>query len=202
MEKMTAFSQLRDLMIENRSYRRFDQSKKIGEDILKSLVELTRYCPSGRNLQPLKYRIVDDAAECARLFPVLKWAGYFADWDGPEEGERPVAYLVQCLDTELTTNLLCDDGLQLEALTLGASSLGIHGTIIKSFDVVKTKEILNLPEIFKPLYIVALGYPAETVVIEDTDGTKEADIKYHRDAEGVHIVPKRPLEELLLPQTL
>ena len=79
MEKMTAFSQLRDLMIENRSYRRFDQSKKIGEDILKSLVELTRYCPSGRNLQPLKYRIVDDAAECARLFPVLKWAGYFAD---------------------------------------------------------------------------------------------------------------------------
>ena len=202
MEKMTAFSQLRELMKENRSYRRFDQSKKIGEDVLKSLVELTRYCPSGRNLQPLKYRIVDDAAECARLFPVLKWAGYFTDWDGPEEGEHPVAYLVQCLDTELTTNLLCDDGLQLEALTLGASSLGIHGTIIKSFDVVKTKEILKLPEIFKPLYILALGYPAEKVVLEDTDGRKDADIKYRRDENGVHIVPKRPLEELLLPQTL
>ena len=197
---MTTFFELRDLLIKNRSYRRFEEDKRIGKEILKMLVELTRYCASGRNLQPLRYRIVDDREECERLFPALKWAGYYEDWDGPEKGERPAAYFVQCLDTELTSSCLCDDGLQLEAITLGASTLGIHGTIIKAFNAVEVKEALALPEQYKPLYVLAMGYPAEEVRIETTDGSKDADIRYHRDSEGRHIVPKRPAEELIIPK--
>lgn len=195
---MITFDEFKELIRGNRSYRRFDESRKIGRDILESLVELTRYCASGRNLQPLRYRVVCSDDECNRIFPALKWAGYYEDWDGPEAGERPAAYLVQCLDTELSPNCLCDDGLQLEAITLGASTLGIHGTIIKAFNVEEVKKALSLTERYKPLYILSLGYPAEKVLIESTDGSAEADIRYHRDEKGVHIVPKRPLEELLI----
>lgn len=195
---MTQFDTLRDLFRSARSYRRFDNSREICRDTLERLVELTRYCPSARNLQPLRYRLVTTSEERDLLFPTLKWAGYLTDWDGPEPQERPSAYIVQCLDTSLTADCLCDDGLQLEALTLGAASLGLHGCIIKAFNVAAVKDSLCLPSQFKPLYVLALGYPAETVKIVDTDGTHDADIRYYRDAEDTHIVPKRPLSELLI----
>lgn len=189
------YKELRELLRRNRSYRRFRQDERIGESMLEGLVELTRYCASGRNLQPLKYRIVCDEKECAEIFPALAWAGYLSDWDGPEEGERPSAYLVQCLDTSLTENLLCDDGLQLEAISLGAVTLGLGTCIIKSFNAARIKEALNIGESMKPLYVLALGVPEEEVEIEPMQG---GDVKYWRDENKIHHVPKRELHELLL----
>ena len=192
------FEILKSLLKKDRSYRRFDESYKIENNTLKELVGLTRFCASGRNLQPLKYYIVNDLEKCDRLFPLLKWAGYFLDWDGPDEGERPTAYLIQCLDTELTKNYLCDDGLQLQTITLGATALGLGCCIIKSFNVVKLKEILNLDENLSPLYVLALGKPGEEVVIEDLKDFAEDSIKYYRTLDGMHHVPKRSLAELLI----
>lgn len=165
---------------------------------LTELVGLTRLCASGRNMQPLRYRIVENEADCAMVYPLLAWAGYFKDWDGPEEGERPSAYLVQCLDTRYGSNCLCDDGLQLQTLTLGARSLGIGACIIKAFNAPELKRILNLPDGIEPRYVLALGYPVEKPVIEDTDGTPDADIRYFRTADGAHHVPKRPLSEIII----
>lgn len=190
--------ELASLLRSNRSYRRFDASRLISESTLRELTDLTRYCASGRNLQPLRYRLVTSAEERAALFPTLKWAGYLTDWDGPSESERPTAYLVQCIDTELTENCLCDDGLHLETLTLGAVTLGIHGCIIKAFNAEKVAEVLDIPARYKPLYVLALGYPAERIEITDTDGTTGADIRYYRDSADTHIVPKRPLDELII----
>lgn len=192
------FHELTSLLRSNRSYRRFDASRLIPESTLRELTDLTRYCASGRNLQPLRYRLVTSAEERAALFPTLKWAGYLTDWDGPSESERPTAYLVQCIDTELTENCLCDDGLHLETLTLGAATLGIHGCIIKAFNAEKVAEVLDIPARYKPLYVLALGYPAERIEITDTDGTTGADIRYYRDSADTHIVPKRPLDELII----
>lgn len=195
---MMTYQELRTLLELNRTYRRFDESKRIGSDTLRSLVELTRYCASGRNAQPLKYRLVTSNEECSQVFPTLAWAGYYQDWYGPEEGERPVAYLVQCLDTRYGENCLCDDGLQLEAITLGAVTLGLGCCIIKSFNAKKISELLSLPEGMVPRYVVAIGVPAEKVYIEEMDGTPLASFKYYRDSEGGHHVPKRPLEELII----
>ena len=195
---MSEFEILKKMLMADRSVRRFDASKPIGRDVLEQLVDLTRYCGSGRNLQPLKYRLVYDAAECGKVFPALKWAGYLTDWDGPQESERPVAYMVQCLDLRLTENLLCDDGIQLQAITLGACALGIAGCIIKSFNVAKLRDVLGLEDCYKPLYVLALGCPAETVEIETMSGGLDADVKYYRTQDGIHHVPKRPLSELII----
>lgn len=192
------FDALRRLMISNRTVRRFKENERVGRPELERLVELTRYCPSGRNAQPLKYLLINSAEDCARVYPLLKWAGYYTDWDGPEPGERPAAYLVQCLDTEYGPNCLCDDGLQLEAITLGMHTLGLAGCIIKAFNAPKLSDVLDIEPRYQPRYVLALGYPAEEVKIEDMDSSKEADFKYYRTPEGVHHVPKRPLDELIL----
>ncbi|MDE6342080.1 MAG: nitroreductase family protein [Muribaculaceae bacterium] len=193
---MNDFDTLRRLLEEDRSIRRFDASRPIGRDVLTQLVDLTRLCASGRNLQPLRYRPVDTAEERDALFPLLAWAGYLTDWAGPAPEERPTAYLVQCLNLSLAKNCLCDDGLQLQAITLGARALGIGACILKAFDPAKVAAALGIDtERFMPRYVVALGYPAEKVVLEDME---EADIKYWRSPDGTHHVPKRPLSELII----
>lgn len=185
---------LKDLLSKNRSYRRFRQSERMTGEELTELVGLVRLCPSGRNAQALKYVRVYTEEDCARVFPHLAWAGYLTDWAGPEEGERPAAYLIQVLDTRIVENCLCDDGIQAQTLLLGAVERGRGGCIIKAFKNEALREALALPDYLKIMYVIALGTPAETVVLEEM---KEGDYKYWREADGTHHVPKRPVKELV-----
>ena len=185
---------LRDLLKRNRTYRRFDQTVKIAQEELEEWVEQVRFCPSGRNAQPLCYVIVNSDSMCERVFPQLAWAGYLTDWPGPEEGERPVAYLIQLLDTRIVENCLCDDGLQIQTILLNAVEKGYGGCIIKAFKNEALREVLQLPEYMKIMYVIALGKPKEQVVLEEMQGEN---FKYWRDAEGIHHVPKRSKKELI-----
>lgn len=190
------FIELRSLLESNRSVRRFDASRPIAMDTLMALVNLTRYCSSGRNAQPLRYRIVESAESRDRIFPLLAWAGYYTEWDGPSERERPVAYLIQCLDTEIAANQLCDDGLQLEAITLGATALGLNACIIKAFNAEKLSKEMDLPERYRPLYVLALGYAAEKTRIVDMPA--DGNFKYFRNADDEQCIPKRSLKDLII----
>ena len=195
---MNDFDIIRNLLVKDRTVRIFDSTRSIDKSTLEKLIELTRFCASGRNLQPLRYRIIDDEVTNEEVFPLLAWAGYYTDWDGPEKDERPVAYLVQCIDKNLTEKILCDDGLQLQAITLGATSLGIGCCIIKSFNVAKLKTVLKLEDRYEPIYVLALGYPKETVKIEDLESDQDSSVKYYRTPDGVHHVPKRKLSDLII----
>ncbi|MDE7160785.1 MAG: nitroreductase family protein [Muribaculaceae bacterium] len=195
---MIDFDSFRSLLMSDRTVRRFRQDIPVDTDTLRRLVELTRYCASGRNAQPLRYVIINTPEMCAKVFPQLKWAGYYTDWDGPQVGERPAAYLIQCLDTHFGPNCLCDDGLQLQAITLGAETLGLGACIIKAFNAPTLAADLGIDSRYQPRYVLALGQPREKVVIENMDGTDEADFKYFRTPDEVHHVPKRPLDELIL----
>ncbi len=185
---------LKDLLLKNRSCRRFRQKERIPADELRRWVDHTRYCASGRNLQPLKYILIHSEQGCAQVFPLLKWAGYLPDWEGPEEGERPAAYIVQLLDTSLTENPLCDEGLQLQALTLSAVEAGYACCIIKAFQAEALHKSLNLPAHLRPCYVVAVGKGVEEVRLETM---KDKDVRYWRTPDKVHHVPKRTLEEIL-----
>ncbi len=196
LDNTMEYKELIDLMRRNRSYRRFDQSYRVTPGELDRIIEAARFCASGRNMQPLKYRRVFAPGECARVFTLLVWAGYLRDWDGPEENERPAAYLVQCLDRNLAQDCMCDDGLQLEALTLAAVSLGLGCCIIKSFDRAGLIRTLGLPANLEPLYVLAIGRPVDEVEIEDM---RDGDVRYYRTPDAVHHVPKRALSELTVP---
>ncbi len=63
---------LTDLLVKSRSYRRFNASVKISQEVLRDLIDATRYCPSAANRQPLKYRLVFEEDETAQVFDCLK----------------------------------------------------------------------------------------------------------------------------------
>src|SRR5665811_19887 len=157
---------IRDIVIKNRSYRRFDQSVKITPQQIESWIELARFSASGRNMQSLKYVVSTNEKINEKIFPNLGWAGYLTNWKGPEEGERPVAYIAVLHDTSLAENYYCDDGIAVQSILLGAVEDGFGGCIIGSVNKRKVSKILELPDHLEILWVLALGKPAETAIIE------------------------------------
>ena len=117
-------------------------------------------------------------------------------WSGPAEGERPSAYIVILGDTEISKSVGCDHGIAAQSIMLGATERGLGGCMIGSIKRDALRETLEIPERYEIQLVLALGKPAETVVLEDVG--PDGDIKYYRDDQGVHHVPKRPLDELIL----
>jgi len=186
----------RELVTKCRSYRRFDGTVPVLEDTVRELVELACYVPSARNLQPLRYIAVCEPSLLAALYPFLSWAGYLSDWPGPAEGERPQACIVMLGDSSSGGDFACDSGIAAQTLLLGATASGLGGCILGSLDREKTRELLNIPESFSILMVIALGKPIETVVI-DQMGADDS-VRYFRDVSGIHHVPKRVVDDVLL----
>ncbi len=187
---------LRDLIIKNRSYRRFHQEVAISCETLRELVDLARLSASGANRQPLKYILSCEPEKNARIFPCLGWAAYLKDWPGPEEGERPSAYIIILGDTEISQSFFVDHGIAAQSILLGATEKGLGGCIIASIQKQALRQALDIPARYEILLVLALGKPKETVLLEPVG--PDGDIKYWRDSEGVHHVPKRSLEEILI----
>ena len=186
---------LKELVKRNRSYRRFFEEEKISLDLIREWIDLARLGASGRNGQTLKYQIVLSEDKCEEVFSNLAWAGYLSDWAGPVEGERPSAYVIMLNDEKLGKNYFSDDGIAVQNLLLGAVEEGFGGCILRAFKEKELREILQIPEDFKMIQVVALGKPKEEVIIEEM---KNDDIKYWRDENQVHHVPKRKLDDLIV----
>ena len=67
--------------------------------------------------------------------------------------------------------------------------------MIGSFNKNKVTKILNLPDHLQILWLIALGKPIEKCVLEEA---KNGNIKYYRDENEIHYVPKRPLDEIII----
>lgn len=186
---------IKELILKNRSYRRFYQSERISENQLREWIDLARSSASARNAQPLKYILSTSESFNDQLFKYLAWAGYLSYWSGPEEGERPSAYIIMLHDTLISGNYLCDDGIASQSILLGATEAGFGGCIIYSVNRNKLSELLNLSDQYEIIQVLALGKPKETVVLEEM---QNGDVKYWRDENQVHHVPKRTLGEIIL----
>jgi nitroreductase len=187
---------LKDLVLKNRSYRRFDESAAIDKSTLLELVELARNSASGRNLQTLKYFLSFDSATNALIYPTLSWAGYLTDWDGPVKGERPTAYLVITEDMLIGKNLVHDQGIVAQTILLGAAEKGLGGCMIYTVKRKELAEVLNLPNQLEIVLVIALGKPIEKVVLEEMPAN--GSVKYWRDEHQVHHVPKRSLQDIVI----
>jgi len=187
---------LRELVLKNRSYRRFHEEFPLNASTLKELVDLARLSASASNLQPLKYILTCDAASNRKVFPNLRWAAYLKDWSGPPEGERPSAYIIILADTRISQSLGPDHGIAAQSILLGAAEMGLGGCMIASLNRTGLRSEFQIPDVFEILMVIALGKPKETVVLEEIPPS--GDIRYWRDAAGVHHVPKRSLDEIIL----
>lgn len=187
---------LKDLVQGNRSYRRFHQEVPVSLETLRELVDLGRLSASGANLQPLKYMLSQAAERNEAIFDTLGWAAYLKDWTGPEEGERPAAYIIVLGDTTIRKSFGVDPGIAAQSIMLGAAEKGLGGCMLASIRRDALRDVLDIDQRYEIQLVLALGKPKETVVIDPV--SPDGDIKYWRDAEGVHHVPKRALDEIII----
>jgi nitroreductase len=188
---------LEELIRRSRSYRRFDGSAMVSMRTLEELVALARLCPSAANAQPLRFILSADPESNARIFPHTAWAGYLKDWPGPVEEERPTAWILILGDREVRKDFGCDHGIAAQSIMLGAAERGLGGCIFSSLNRAALAGELELDDRrYEILLALALGRPIEQVVLEEA--APGGDIRYWRDEQGVHHVPKRPLSELIL----
>jgi len=187
---------LEELVLKNRSYRRFYQDVPIKMETLGELVNLGRLSASAMNIQPLKYVLSCEPKKNAIIFPNLGWAAFLKDWKGPEDGERPSAYIIVLLDTEISRNVGCDHGIAAQSILLGATEKGLGGCMIATVNRKELSTVLNIQPRYEIVLVIALGKPKETVVIDEVGA--EGNTKYWRDSHGVHHVPKRALADIII----
>jgi nitroreductase len=188
----------KDLVARTRSCRRFDESQPLPLPVLRELIDLARLTPSAGNMQPLRFVLSSNRETNARIFSHLRWAAYLRNWNGPAEGERPAAYIVITHDLELTHSIDCDHGIAAQTILLGATEMGLAGCIIGSISKEEIAEVLQIPSQYEIMLVIALGKPREHVQVEPVGSN--GNIRYWRDEEGTHHVPKRGLDDLILRQ--
>ena len=187
---------IEDLIIKNRSCRRFHQEDSINMETLNGLVNLARLSASAANIQPLRYILSCDPSTNSGIFSCLGWAAYLKDWAGPVEGERPPAYIIMMGDTELTKDFWCDHGIASQSILLGAREKGLAGCMIGMINKEKLRKILAIKPKYRIMLVLAIGKPKEEAVIEQIKA--DGDIKYWRDENQIHHVPKRRLQDIII----
>jgi hypothetical protein len=136
-----------------------------------------------------------DPAKNREIFDCLTWAAYLKNWDGPGPGERPTGYIVVLGDTLVTENFRCDHGIAAQSILLGARALGLAGCMLAAVNHNRLRKALAIGEHLEILLVIALGRPVERIFLEPVPG--DGDIRYWRDADGGHHVPKRCLDDII-----
>ena len=197
--------QMANLVASCRSFRRFDEGRRVPEEFLLELVDIARLCANGANRQLLRFRVVSDPAACDAVFAELAWAGYFKDWAGPVAGERPTGYVVIAAERSAAGKSTApivevDCGIAAQTMMLAARSAtpSYAGCMLKAFTP-RLIDVLGLDaERYELKLVCAFGLPAEEVRLEPLSASPDGSIKYWRDDAGVHHVPKRSLEDVLI----
>ena len=187
---------IKELVYANRSYRRFDGAHKIDMKTLESLVDLGRMSPFGGNVQSLRYILSVDDEKNDTIFKSLRWAKYLDTWFGPDNNERPTAYIVMLNKPSLFVNALVEVGIAAQSILLGAVELGLGGCMFRNIDKDQLRSDLNIGDEYEILMSLAIGKPIETIQIDVLE--EGGDFKYWRDENKVHHVPKRKLEDIII----
>lgn len=190
---------IKDLVIKNRSYRGYNHDRKLTKEELLELVDCARLTASSVNMQPFKYYIAWEEDEVAAIQALTKWARGLPELTLPHPGMEPTGFIVIVQDTAIFESLQRfqkDCGIVAQTMLLRAAEMGLGGCMIGNFPAGTLKETLKLPANLSPLLVLALGEPAEQVVL--TEISEGESTGYYRDEQDIHYVPKRRLEDIAL----
>lgn len=189
----------KDLVKANRSYRGYDESYRFREEELKELVDCARLAPSSVNMQPFRYYLAWEKDETDRIQKQTRWARALPKLQLPHEGKYPTAFIIICQDLNISESLTRyqkDVGIVAQTMLLAAAEKGLGGCMIGNFGAKPLKEMLGLAQHLMPMLIVAFGKPDERIIL--TEAEEGGDIRYYRDENDVHYVPKRKLEDIII----
>ena len=186
----------KELVDKNRSHREFKSEERIPRKLLEEWILNASHSPATMNMQALKYKIIDTSEGVSELLPLTRWAASL-DKKLPPEGHGPAAFIVICHDTDVTPLkpiFTIDVGICAQTIMLSATEAGYGGCIIGSASPGALAEALGFSQNLVPALVLGLGMPEDVVVLVEANDS----IKYYRDENNVHYVPKRSLNDIII----
>ena len=180
------------LLKRNRSYRGYDQSRKVTLEDLRQIVSVATLVGSGKNLQRLRFRLVT-GEEASAVLPNIVLGAALPEEHLPKPGTEPQAFIVVCCTGEENKVVDIDLGIAAQSMLLKATEMGLGGIFILNFKADAIRSALNLPS--KPIAVIAIGKGAENIYLLPVHCG--ASLDYYRK-DGVHFVPKLTLDDLLI----
>lgn len=187
---------IKDLVLLNRSYRKYHNDKKVSVKQLTDLIDLARTTPSSKNRQPLKYILVTNNDDVDFVESHLKWAKFLVDWNGPEKSEQPPAYIIMLIDKNINEQADIDAGIAAQTILLGAVEKQLAGCILRSVNRFALSKYFNLSSNLEIVQVMAIGNPNQNIKLTSPDA--EGSVNYYEGNDGTHYVPKRKLEDIII----
>ena len=142
--------------VQSRRSIRAYEPRPVPEDVLSRILEAGRLAPSANNRQPWHFIVVKDP-EKKKVLSAGKYAHFLVD--------TPVV-VVGCGDAELSPRWYAVDvTIALQNMVLTATEEGLGTCWIGSFDEDPVRKCLNVPERYKVVAMLAMGYPKDKLDI-------------------------------------
>ena len=191
-------SEVMTLLEGRRTYRRFDESRIIPDEVIADMKRAAQLSSSAMNLQPLRYVYVKTRETVNKIFDITSWGGALPNGEGrPKEGERPTLFVILLTEKELQTKFTpFDEGLAASNLTLAAYAHGVGSCILGSVKSDKLREMLSIDERLDISCVIGFGYPAHSSrVVEAEEGES---LKYYLDNNRDFVVPKKKIDNVVV----
>ena len=174
---------------------RFYQQKPVPTEDLRFMIEAARQTSSASNLQRLRFVVVTTPSTVQEVFSKTAWAGLVKPRRTPVAGVTgPAAFIAVTVPENANSIVAADAGAAIQSMQLAAWSRGLGCCWIGSIDKAAMKQILQVPEGREVMFVVSVGYPAESPCSEDVHSVDK--LAYYLDETNRLHVPKLALEEI------
>lgn len=188
------YDELKTLIQDARTTRRFKKDTKVSFEDLKEILDLARITSSAKNMQPIKYILVTKEDDVIKLTQTAKWAAHLKDWNQTED-ERPSAFILMLNDQMIDGFPMFDAGASFTAISLAAKAKGLSTCPMASIDKELCKKLFVIPDCYDVMIGIAVGVGVENIKLVNTE---DFDTNYYRLEDETHCVPKRSLNQIIV----
>ena len=188
-----------EAILKRRSIRRF-KNKAVPYESLEKCIDAGRLAPSGRNQQVCEYIVINDASVLPGIFENIGGSAKMPpEKGGPGTAQTPKAYTLILANRTLEGDAnrrritLYDVGMAAENIILSALEQGIGACPILMFNEKDLKLLLEIPDDYDIVLVIAMGYPDESPVAEVAADS----VNVWVDDKGLRHVPKRKLADII-----
>jgi nitroreductase len=141
-------------VIKNRYSCRKFLDRSIPKELIEKLIDAGRFAPTARNIQPWEFIVITDKENLKKIGAITSPNGSFIK-------DCACCIAVFCQDTKyyLEDGCAATENILLTAYDLGLGSCWVAGD--KKPYVEEIRKLLSVPDNFRLVSLIALGYPAE-----------------------------------------
>lgn len=141
------------------STRSYDASHVITNEQVLAILEAGRWAPSGNNLQPWRFSVHKRGTDLHTRISTEGLTGFNASWATAASAYFVISRKLFKADGAPHFISTFDCGLAAMSMMIEAEALGLNGHVMGGINHDKVAEIIDLPEDYAVLVIIAIGKP-------------------------------------------